>query len=332
MLQVLPYVAEQASIAVLGKHNVPDGVPVLTFLEAAQILRKPLPDGRYRVFHARRNDEMIQALILKYFFRSKIKIIFTSTAQRKKTWLTRWLMSQMDGLLSTCNAAAQFMPEPPDRIIPHGVDLSFFNDRPKKNLVSVDLPTKYSIGLFGRVRAQKGVDLLIDAALELLTDFREWGVVVVGEITSDQKSFYEEQVAKLHKAGLGQRVLFTGKVSFDALPYYFQSIDIGCALSINEGFGLTVLEVGACGKPVVATRAGAWPDILSDSDAGLLINVGDKVALISALRQLMTNDEDRRRRGSIARELVERNYTVQREANSLLEYYRFISVESLPEK
>lgn len=324
MLQVLPHVQKEMGVAVLGKHHLPDDVKRLSFLEAIRFLFQALPGGRWRLFHARRNDEMIQALVLKHVFRSKIKIVFTSTAQRKKSWLTRLLMRQMDGLISTCKAAADYMPEPPDVIVPHGISQSFadFNLNELKSPLS--LPAKFNIGLFGRVRSQKGVDLLVDAALELLPKYSDWGLVIVGEITPEQKSFHERLMSKLNVAGLGTRVLFTNKLPFEMVPAYFGAVDIVCALSTNEGFGLTVLEGLINSKPVVATKAGAWPDILEKAESGFLIDVGDLPALCGSLQRLMDDNSLRERLGDAGRQVVLQHYTVEREAAQLMDYYRTV--------
>lgn len=323
MLQVLPRVNQAGKTVVLGQHHLPEGMSSIGFWQAAKLLRTAPNQNSHRLFHARRNDEMIQALLLKVVFRAKIKIVFTSTAQRKKTWLTRWLMRQMDGLISTCDAAAQFMPDPPDEIIPHGIDVSLFSEA-SPLVGKVELPAKKNIGLFGRVRSQKGADLLMDAAVELLSEFPDWGVVFVGEITEEQKIFASQQRDKAEKAGIAARVLFTGKLPFDHVPAYFQCVDIVCALSVNEGFGLTVLEGAAASKPVVATKAGAWPDILSAADIGCLIDVGDLPALLRSLKYLMTDPAKALELGKNASRLVHRDYSVEREVKSLVAYYRAV--------
>ncbi len=319
MLQVLPYQQEQAEVYVLGKHHVSSNVTVISFGKAIRLFRRQPVNGKSRVFHARRNDEMIQALILQNLFGCKFKIVFTSTAQRKKSWLTRWLMNQMDGLVTTCSAAAKYMDTPADVVVPHGVETKTIqNAAPMETL---DLPFKYSVGIFGRVREQKGVDLLVDALISILPEKEDWGAFIVGEITPEQASFKNKLTQALDVAGLGHRVLFTDKVKFEQLPRYFQTVDIVCALSINEGFGLTVLEGLAAGKPVVATKAGAWPDIVS-SDVGRLIEVGDKNALCSALKELMKSDSLRREMGHAGKLLVDKQYTVSREAGQLISFFK----------
>ena len=106
MLQVLSRQWSLLPVAVLGDHFLPKQATAISFLSLIKHGRSPLADGRFRIFHARRNNEMIQALILKMLFRVKIKIVFTSTAQRHHTGFTRWLIKQMDGIISTCDAAA----------------------------------------------------------------------------------------------------------------------------------------------------------------------------------------------------------------------------------
>ena len=95
MLQVLPYQKKITELAILGEHHITDNTRILNFHEFCKLCKKTLPDGKSRVFHARRNDEMIQALIAKKLFGAKIKIVFTSTAQRHHSNFTRWLMKQM---------------------------------------------------------------------------------------------------------------------------------------------------------------------------------------------------------------------------------------------
>lgn len=324
MLQVLEIQKRRIPLVVLGGHHLPEDVPRVTFWQLARLARRPLEGGRHRVFHARRNDEMIQALLLKKVFRARVRIVFTSTAQRRKTWVTRWLMRQMDGLLSTCTAAASYMSTPPDRIIPHGINVERYHPAVDRDRLysQLGLPCRYGIGIFGRVRHQKGVDLLVDAAIRVLPEFADYGLVIVGEITPDQESFVETQKQRLKTSGLDQRVVFTGELPFDRIPDYFRAMSIVTALSRNEGFGLTVLEAMSTKAAVVASKAGAWPDIIRDGDNGYLIPVGDSDHLARRLAALMLNPSERKRLAEKGRQTVLTDYTVQRESEALMSYYR----------
>ena len=228
----------------LGAHHLPQSAPLAGFFELVKALRTPEADNQTVIFHARRNDEMIQALILKQLVHCRLKILFTSTAQRYHSGFTRWLMSQMDSVISTCSAAASYLPAQPDTLIPHGVDAARY---PPRSMIegreaSEQLSHRKHIGIFGRVRAQKGIDTLIEAALPLLKAHPDWDLVIVGEITPDQRQFVAELKAQAAGSEVLEQVVFTGKQPFDALPSLFRAMTIVTALSRNEGFGLTVLE------------------------------------------------------------------------------------------
>ena len=266
MLQVLKYQKDITKVVVLGSHHLSDGIPHVTFGQLIKLCRKPLQEGRYRVFHARRNNEVIQALILKKCFGAKIRIAFTSTAQRQHSWITRYLIRQSDAIISTCSAAASYIKGGPDIIIPHGVDLDCYHPASDKQAAWQELgfPGKYGIGIFGRVRHQKGVDILVRAAIPVLKKHSDFTVVICGETTPDQKKFENELKEAIDDANMSERFVFLGKQPFEALPRLFRAMHLVAALSRNEGFGLTVLEAMASGTAVLASEAGAWKDIVRE--------------------------------------------------------------------
>ena len=90
MLQVTAHQKHLINLRIMGKHHLPDPALAISFWEVAKLCRKPLSNGKYRVFHARRVDEMIQAMVLKFIFGAKIKMVFSSAAQRFRSGLTLW--------------------------------------------------------------------------------------------------------------------------------------------------------------------------------------------------------------------------------------------------
>jgi len=325
MLQVLPHQQKAMDLLVLGKSNLPEGIPYISFFSLIKKL-KQLNSSIPHIFHARRNMEMIQALLLKHLFRLNIKIIFTSTAQRDKTWLTRFLMKNMDGLLSTCTAAAAFMPDPPDRIIPHGINLDEFNKCEDKQALLKDLgiEAKQAVGIFGRVRHQKGVDNFVDMALELAQQFPDCKFIVVGETLENQQSFLAQMKKKIREHQCEQQIIFTGKLSFKALQQYMRAMSVTCALSRNEGFGLTVIESMASGTSVVATKAGAWSDIIADGKDGFLVDIADTKTMAEKVSLLLRDKSLQDKFTNTAYRKVREQYSASIEATHLIDYYRYI--------
>ena len=329
MLQVLKYQKVLIPVSVLGAHHLPKDINSINFLEALRLCRHPLTNGKARVFHARRNNEMLQALALRKLSPSPLKIIFTSTAQRQHTWITRWLIKQSDAVISTCTAAASYIQGGADIIIPHGVDLERYTPSIDRSALwsKLGFPGKYGIGIFGRVRQQKGVDVLIDAILPLLKVFSDFTVVICGETTAKHKSFEYALKAKIASAGMEERFVFLGKQPFSTLPELFQSMHLVAALSRNEGFGLTVLEAMASGTSVIASKAGAWQDIVQPGHTGEIVPCGDIIATRKKLRLLLSDIKKLEDIGRNGRKLVEEKYSLKNEAHSLISYFRMIQTK-----
>lgn len=322
MLQVLRHQQNLTKVAVMGKHHLPPGTATLTFFETARLCRHTLPDGRPRVFHARRNNEMLQALLLKKVFRAKLRIAFTSTAQRQHSWITRWLIRSADGVITTSSAANAYIEGGADIIVPHGIDLSTYRpaDDRARAWAELGLPGKHGIGIFGRVRHQKGVDVLVRALLPLMEKHPDFTAVVCGETTPDNKDFEDQLRGEIEAAGLARRFQFIGEQPFAELPKLFRAMSVVAALSRNEGFGLTVLEAMASGTAVIASEAGAWKDVVRDGTDGYIAPCGDVEATREKLDTMMADLDLLENMGRHGRKRVEQNYTLDREAKALCGY------------
>jgi mannosyltransferase len=323
MLQVLHYQQQRAHVAVLGPNYLPAGTAVLSYRQFLQLTKAPLANGEWRVFHARRNDEMIQALAAKILFGAKIKIAFTSTAQRRHSRFTRWLISKMDSIISTSTIAAAFVQDRGvDKIIPHGIDVQRYSPGNSRREVwdTLGLPGSMGIGIFGRVRHSKGIDILVDAAIPILKQRPEVTVVICGECLEKDQAYQNQMQRKLGSAGLSDRVVFLGKQPFSALPSLFQAMTIVTALSRNEGFGLTPLEAMASGCAVITSEAGAWTDIIDNGYNGYCVPTGDVLAVTEKLEILLSDPAATETMGIVAREHIMSQYTVEKEAQSLTQF------------
>lgn len=92
-------------------------------------------------------------------------------------------------------------------------------------------------------------------------------------------------VAKAHANGVGERVVFTGRIPESRKPDYFRLADAYIMPSRWEGFGFVVLEALACGIPVVASTADGTREAVRDGDLGLLVDPKDPNALSRAILQ-----------------------------------------------
>ena len=133
------------------------------------------------------------------------------------------------------------------------------------------------MGCFGRIRAQKGTDVFVDAMIRVLGTHADAAAIVMGRAVDKDQDFVDNLKARVTDAGLGKRLLFLPEVPVWEMANWYQVLDLYVAPQRWEGFGLTPLEAMACGVPVVATRVGAFEELVVDGETGRLIDAGDVV-------------------------------------------------------
>jgi mannosyltransferase len=194
------------------------------------------------IWHARRNNEMIVGVLLRALG-WPLKLVFTSAAQRHHSWITRWLIRCMDAIIATSDISASFLKRAAT-VIPHGVDTDRY--APPENraaaFAEAGLPGRYAIGCFGRVRAQKGTDVFVEAMCRLLPRYPDFTAVIVGAITVEQTSFADDLKKRIAAAGLELRIVMTGELEIEQVQLWYQRLTIYAFTSRNEGFGLTLIE------------------------------------------------------------------------------------------
>jgi len=106
------------------------------------------------------------------------------------------------------------------------------------------------------------------------------------------------------------------------MPAQYASFDLLVSASRKEGLPIAILEAMAGGLPLVATAVGDVFNVVRDGETGILLPTGDPGALASAIVDLLRNREKRRRLGSVARQLVESQYSAERMSNDYLDTYK----------
>ena len=165
---------------------------------------------------------------------------------------------------------------------------------------------KLRAGIVGQLLERKRHGVLIDAIWLLAPDLRKrFEVRIYGPDTSA----YADQVKKqIQQAELVDHFRWMGFVSSQAEIY--RNIDVLVAPAVDEPYGMTVLEAGSHGLPVVATRSGGHPEMVQDGVTGLLVPPDDPKALAQALERLL--DEGLRTSlGERARQHISSNFTVK---------------------
>jgi glycosyltransferase involved in cell wall biosynthesis len=130
----------------------------------------------------------------------------------------------------------------------------------------------------------------------------------------------------VRKMGLTHRVTFTGKVSPEDLLDQYTAAEVTVVPSLYEGFGLPAAESMASGTPVVATRAGALPEVVGEDGAAILGPPRDAEALSRAVRGLLEDSGKRAEMAQAGRERVESLFSWRAVAERTVKVYRELAI------
>jgi mannosyltransferase len=321
VIRLVPLQAQEIPIATTGPV-LPDNIPQFP-LSKLPFLSRSGPSG-HRIWHSRRNIEMLTGLILKHVFRKRLKMVFTSAAQRRRTGYSRWLIRQMDAVISASGKAASYL-EGPSTTILHGVDADEFAPSEDRKALREKLGLDADaliVGCFGRLRSQKGTDLFVDAMIRLLPKHPNAQGIIMGGVTRDQESFVDDLKARIEAANLTDRLRILPEDKGFTIAPWFQASDIYIAPQRWEGFGLTPLEAMSCGVPVVATRAGAFEDLVVEGETGFLVPLEDIEALTDATDKIMSDATLRQSMAQASRQKVVNQHQIIHEAQAITAIYR----------
>ena len=187
------------------------------------------------------------------------------------------------------------------QVIPNGVDTSIFH--PAESVP--DMPTVLAVG---RLVPNKGMDTLIKSVPEVLARVPEAKFVIAGAGPMDSS------LRKLTESlGVGDSVEFLGHRS--DVPDLLRGATVFARPSTLEGRPLTVLDAMATGLPVIATRVGGTPELITDGENGFLIPVGDSHALAEAILDVLSAPERSSSMGQRNLQIVQIEYTWERVIN-----------------
>ena len=204
------------------------------------------------------------------------------------------------------------------RVIRKGVDLGQFTVATDREALRRELgigarPMLLTVsGLIPR----KGVHHILEA-LARVGEGRDFTFVVCGEGPERQR--LEALSAQL---GLGDRVVFAGRVDRQTIPKYFAACDVFVLASIVEAAGNVLFEAMSSGRPVVCTDSGGPPEYVRDGETGFVVPVGDPDAMAARIRWLLDDPALQHRLGQEGRRRIVGEFEYGRMISELLDVYR----------
>ncbi len=191
--------------------------------------------------------------------------------------LDRWILRRFFNKVAV--VTDKMLPGFPERrrtVIPNGLNVERFSKLKEENahlriqqrrLWGID-DDKIIVATIGRLSKEKNQALLLQAAAQLSAKHDRIHFVIVGAGPEEERL---KQLAEDLK--ITDKTKFVGLIQ-DIAPVY-QAIDVFVLTSLTEGVPITILEAMAAEVPIVATRVGGIPDLITDSQTGLLVNSGD---------------------------------------------------------
>ncbi|MGQ0603344.1 MAG: glycosyltransferase family 4 protein [Anaerolineales bacterium] len=245
------------------------------------------------------------------------------------TMLDRWLTRRIDYLVFISREmerrVQQAVPGQRGEVVYDGLDLEA-SETPATAQMTRKLlglsAEDFVIGNIGRLTPWKGQDVFLRALAYARTQAPRLKALIVGEPDPPTDTAYQDQLLALtHELGLKDIVTFTG---FRAdVPKLISAMDVVVHSSTApEPFGLVIIEGMACGKPVIATRAGGVLDIVEDGRQGVLVPVGDERAMAEAMIRLALNPQWTDQLGRQARQRVETHFTASQFARAIESVYQ----------
>ncbi|MFH1778186.1 MAG: lipopolysaccharide heptosyltransferase II [Candidatus Omnitrophota bacterium] len=285
---------------------------LLTIPKVCRIIKKEKID----IVHAR---SRVPAII--GFFAAKIirvKFVTTCHGYYRRHFISR-VMGWGKKVIVISNAVGRHMIDnfhvPTERIclIHRGVDLKKFRPQEKKS-------PKFTIGIIARLTPIKGHIYFIRALPGLVKEIANLRVLIVGG-GSDKKRSYRKKIWDLVKElNVAEYVEFQD--TQDDIENIISALDVLVLPTITpEAFGRVLIEAGACGVCVIATKVGGVVDIVADGKTGLLVPPADHDAITRAVLRLYRDHNLCRKLRENARDNIRKNFSLNKMLTQTIQVY-----------
>ncbi len=200
-------------------------------------------------------------------------------------------------------------------IIPRWVDLDSFKFVPYSRRGE-----KVTILSVGRISPSKGYEYLIEAMRRVVRTDPYVNLKIVGDVSSSHQRYFNYLKSMVQRYSLNYNIKFVGYRK--DIPLLLSSAHLLVAPSVvEESFGRVIIESFACGTPVIASRLGAFPEIIEDKKTGILVPPRDPQSLSDAILKVLQDRPFAERMTVAARKTVEEKFSAYKCIGKLQEIY-----------
>jgi glycosyltransferase involved in cell wall biosynthesis len=177
-------------------------------------------------------------------------------------------------------------------------------------------PGALVVGKIARLFPLKGHEQFLAAAREIARRMPDVYFMLVGD-----GPLRDQVIADAERAGLGNRLVLTGRVPPEAVPQYIQAMDVVVHTSLREGIARVLPQAGAVGKPVVTFAMDGAPEVIRDAISGYLVAPLDTDAIAARTVELLLDADRRRIFGDAGRAFASEHFSVERMVKRVNEVY-----------
>jgi glycosyltransferase involved in cell wall biosynthesis len=183
-------------------------------------------------------------------------------------------------------------------VIPNGIDLEEYKD---VMIIPNRKKGTKEILFVGRLHPIKGVQYLLRAMKQVQEKIPDARLILVGD--GEER---ERLVSLSIQLGIQKYVQFIGITPHNVVKTFMQQADVFVLPSLSEGFPNVILEAMACGLPIIASRVGGIPDIITNDTNGYLVEVKDTNDMANKILLLLSDDALRKKLSDTNRHQIEK--------------------------
>lgn len=193
----------------------------------------------------------------------------------------------------------------------NGVDAEEFNPNISGDSFRKEFGLRHEklVGLVARLSPEKGQEVFLRAAAQVLKDYKDVKFIIIGDAKLGSEKFKQDIHALTVQLELQDNVIFTG--FRDDLPQAIAALDVVVIPSEAEPFGRVAIEALASARPVIASNSGALPEIISKK-SGIMFNQNNAEEIKKAIIELLRNTQQSRDRGLEGRRIVLCKFSIDR--------------------
>lgn len=203
-------------------------------------------------------------------------------------------------------------------VIHNGVkEIDFYNKTKARGILSeinqkID-KEKFLVGTIAELHPIKGLDILVDAIKNIEADI-DAQFVIIGE--GEYRGKLEAQIKEY---GLENKVILLGFL--DNAAKYLKAFDLFVLPSRSEALALVVLEAGLAEVPVIATKVGGLPEVISNDSLGKIVEAENSKSLADAIKNSINNYEQTKLTAQNLKNRVQENFNYQKMLDKTISLY-----------